>query len=58
MEKLSRLPPERVAEGEDFIDFIAQRDTDRQIVRAAAAASEAAFAKGWANAEDDVYDQA
>jgi hypothetical protein len=36
LEKISRLPPERVAEVEDFVDFIAQRDTDRELVRAAA----------------------
>ena len=45
LEKISRLPPERVAEVEDFVDFIAQRDTDRELVRASARASEAAFGK-------------
>jgi hypothetical protein len=57
IEKISRLPPDRVAEVEDFVDFLAQRDTDRQLVRAAASASEAAFAKVWDNPEDDVYDR-
>jgi hypothetical protein len=57
IEKIGRLPPERVAEVEDFVDFIAQRDTDRQLARAANAASEPAFAKVWSNPEDDVYDQ-
>ena len=57
LEKISRLPPDRVAEVEDFVDFLAQRDTDRQLVRAAAGASEAAFAKVWDNPEDDVYDR-
>jgi hypothetical protein len=57
IEKISRLPPERVAEVEDFVDFLAQRDTDRQLARAAAAASVAAFAKVWDNPEDDVYDK-
>lgn len=57
LEKISRLPPERVAEVEDFVDFIAQRDTDRELVRAAARASEAAFSKAWSNPEDDVYDR-
>ncbi len=58
LEKISRLPPERVAEVEDFVDFIAQRDTDLQLANAVSAASEPAFAKVWANPEDDVYDQA
>jgi hypothetical protein len=57
IEKISRLPPDRVAEVEDFVDFLAQRDTDRQLLRAAAGASEAAFAKVWDNPEDDVYDR-
>jgi hypothetical protein len=58
IEKIGRLPPDRVAEVEDFVDFISQRDTDRQLARAATAASEPAFAKVWANPEDDAYDQA
>jgi hypothetical protein len=57
LEKISRLPPERVAEVEDFVDFIAQRDTDRELVRAAARASEASFGKAWSNPDDDVYDR-
>ena len=57
IEKISRLPPDRVAEVEDFVDFLAQRDTDRHLVRAATGASEAAFAKIWDNPEDDVYDR-
>jgi hypothetical protein len=55
--KINRLPPERVAEVEDFVDFIAQRDTDRELVRTSSRASEAAFAKVWSNSEDDVYDR-
>ncbi len=55
--KISRLPPARVSEVEDFIDFLTQRDTDLHLARAAAAASEPAFAKVWSNPEDDVYDR-
>jgi hypothetical protein len=57
IEKISRLPPERVAEVEDFVDFLSQRDTDRELVRAATRASEAAFVKVWENPEDDIYDK-
>lgn len=56
-EKISQLPPDRRAEVEDFVDFLAQRDGDRRLVRAAAAASEAAFGSVWDNPEDDVYDR-
>lgn len=60
IQKISRLPAARVAEVEDFVDFLVQRDrdTDRQLAHAAAAASEPAFAKVWDNPEDDVYDRA
>jgi hypothetical protein len=47
-----------LAEVEDFVDFIAQRDTDRELVRASARASESEFSNAWSNPEDDVYDQA
>lgn len=57
VDKLEALPPERIAEVEDFIDFLKQRDTDRQLTRAAAKASEPAFAKVWDNPDDAVYDQ-
>jgi len=58
LNKISRLPAARVAEVEDFVDFLAQRDTDtdRQLAHAATAASEPAFAKIWDNPEDNVYD--
>ena len=59
LQKISRLPAARVAEVEDFVDFLAQRDRDaeRQLAGAAADASEPAFAKVWDNPEDDVYDR-
>lgn len=56
MEKIETLPAERIAEIEDFVDFIRQREQDRAVVRAAAAASAPAFARVWSNPEDDVYD--
>ena len=56
IEKLNTLPLDRLAEVEDFVDFIRQRDQDRALFRAASAASEPAFAAVWNNLEDDVYD--
>jgi hypothetical protein len=56
-EKIERLPPARIAEVEDFVDFLASRDTEREWVRAASAAAEPAFAKVWGNPEDDVYNE-
>jgi hypothetical protein len=56
MEKISALPRERLAEVEDFVDFLRLRDQDRALAHAATAASAAAFAAVWSNPEDDVYD--
>jgi len=36
IEKLKALPPESVAEVEDFVDFLQARSADRQLARAAA----------------------
>ena len=56
LEKLKNLPPERVAEVEDFVDFLRARDAERQLTRAALKASEPAFKKVWDNPDDAAYD--
>lgn len=55
--KLQQLPPQRLAEVEDFIDFLRSREEERALTRAASGASEAAFTKVWDNAEDAAYDR-
>jgi hypothetical protein len=57
IEKLKTLPPERVAEVEDFVDFLRTRDGERAAVRAATRAAEPAFAKVWDNDDDAAYDR-
>jgi len=57
IEKLKSLPPERVAEVEDFVDFLRTRDEERALVRAASKASEPALAKIWDNDDDAAYDR-
>jgi hypothetical protein len=57
LEKLRRLPPERQAEVEDFIDFLRQRDEERELTRLAMAATEPVLAKLWDNPEDAEYDR-
>ena len=57
IEKLKNLPPERVAEVEDFVDFLRARDDERALERAATRAAEPAFAKVWENDADAAYDQ-
>lgn len=54
--KIEALSAERLAEVEDFVDFLALRDQERALTRAAAAASAPAFAAIWNNPDDDVYD--
>jgi hypothetical protein len=56
IKKLESLPAERIAEIEDFVDFIRLREQERAMTRAAAGASAPAFAAIWNNAEDDAYD--
>ena len=56
IQKLRDLPPERLAEVEDFVDFLRQRDDDRHLTQAAARLSGASFQKVWDNDEDAVYD--
>lgn len=55
--KLKALPPERMAEVEDFVDFLRTRDGERPAVRAASRAAEPAFTKVWDNDDDAVYDK-
>lgn len=57
IEKLKNLPPERVAEVEDFVDFLRTRDEERALGRAATRAAEPAFAKVWNNNDDAAYDR-
>jgi len=57
LEKLKELPPERLAEVEDFVDFLRTRADDRALARAAAKRSEEAFARVWENPEDADYDR-
>ena len=56
IEKIQALPLERIAEVEDFVDFISLRDQERALARAAAAASLPAFAAIWNNPDDEAYD--
>lgn len=43
--KLQLLPPDRVSEVEDFIDFLSQRGLDQQVVQATMAASQPALSE-------------
>lgn len=59
LNKLHRLPPERISEVVDFVDFLSQRhgiENEPTLTQSAAAASARAFQKVWDNPEDVVYD--
>jgi hypothetical protein len=56
MEKIQALPPERLSEVEDFVDFIRLREQERALTRAASTVSAPAFAASWNNPDDDAYD--
>ena len=45
IDKVEALPPERMAEAEDFVDFIRMREETRALARPLMAASEPAFAR-------------
>jgi Protein of unknown function (DUF2281) len=57
VEKIRSLPPDKLAEVEDFIDFLRQRRDERRLASAVTGASEAAFAKAWDNPDDAAYDR-
>ena len=56
-EKIRELPPDKVAEVEDFVDFLRHKQEERQLTTAAAKLSEDAFRKVWDNPNDADYDQ-
>ncbi len=54
--KIRGLPPEKVAEVENFVEFLAQR-ADRQLTYAAASLAEKSFRKVWDNPTDAAHDR-
>ena len=57
IQKIRRLPPERVVEVEDFVDFLAIREQGRHLTQAAERLSEEAFRAVWDNSDDAEYDR-
>ena len=63
IQKIQSLPPERMLEVDDFVDFLRVKieqsqahAQDRALTRMASEASEPSFANAWDNAEDEAYD--
>ncbi len=57
MAKLESLPPDRIAEVEDFIDFLKAREQDRLVVNAGQRLAEPVFEDIWNNPDDADYDK-
>jgi len=57
IQKIRRLPPERVAEVEDFVDLLAVQEQGRHFTQAAEHLSEEAFRAVWDNSDDSEYDR-
>ena len=55
--KIRMLPPDKIVEISNFVEFISQKNQDRQLSKAARNMAENTFIKVWDNAEDEVYDQ-
>ncbi|MBF0664651.1 MAG: toxin-antitoxin system, antitoxin component, Xre family protein [Brevundimonas sp.] len=55
-ETICALPDERIAEIEAFVDFIAARERDMALTRAAGSTAAPAFSQVWDDPENDVYD--
>jgi len=56
LQKIRSLPADKIAEIEDFVDFVRYKNEDLHLNRAAAKLSEAAFQSVWDNTEDNAYD--
>lgn len=57
IDKIRQLPPQRLAEVEDFVDFLRLREEGQCLAQAAAKMSEGSFAAVWDNDDDAVYDR-
>jgi hypothetical protein len=56
LDKLQRLSPDKLAEVEDFVDFLQQREQEAQLTQSAARIAEPSFQNVWDNPEDADYD--
>jgi transcription elongation GreA/GreB family factor len=56
IEKIERLPRERQAEIEDFVEFLSRKDQEGQLTQAAMRSSHTSFDRVWDNPDDSAYD--
>ena len=56
IEKIRMLSPDKLAEVQDFVDFLSQRNRDTYLLHASNKMAEDSFNKVWNNPEDAEYD--
>ena len=56
IEKIHALSPERLAEVDDFVEFLRLKEQQRLLTNSAAKISEQVFTKIWDNSDDEAYD--
>lgn len=56
IDKIRTLSPDKIAEVENFVDFLNQKNRERQLLHASNKLAEDSFRKVWDNSEDDAYD--
>ena len=57
IEKIQALPPERLAEVDDFVDFLQHKEQAQALTRAAMQMSAKSLAAVWDNPDDEAYDE-
>jgi hypothetical protein len=57
IEKIRTLSPDKLAQVEDFVDFLSQENRDLRLLQAGNKLAEDAFRKVWNNPEDEEYDR-
>lgn len=57
LEKIRALPADKIAEVEDFVEFLQQKSEAAQLVSAVSSIAEPAFNKIWNNPDDAEYDE-
>jgi hypothetical protein len=57
IDKIMQLPPQRLAEVEDFVDFLTSREDAQRITRAVTKMAEPSFDAVWNNDDDAAYDR-
>ena len=56
-DKIEQLTPLSIAQSEDFVDILLEREAEQHLTRGAVEVSERSFARIWNNDGDSAYDR-